>query len=328
MDRLAIVEAYRSHRGRMLIGRVEDALESPRLRKLVGKVDLIFTSPPFPLQRKKKYGNETGDRYIAWLVQLAPRLRDLLSPDGSLVIEIGNAWEKGVPAMSTLPLEALLAFKSAAGLTLCQHLICHNPARLPSPAEWVNVRRIRLKDSWTHVWWLAQTAYPRANNSQVLVPYGAAMKQLLRSRRYNAGKRPSGHVISKHGFLRDRGGAIAPSVIDMGADESRWPNSLLQFSGTAADDKYRAYCTANDLTPHPARMQSGLAGFFLEFLTRPGDLVLDPFAGSNTTGAVAEALGRRWIGIEADAEYALGSIGRFQPHTIRRQRKLQTRRRA
>ena len=55
-----------------------------------------------------------------------------------------------------------------------------------------------------------------------------------------------------------------------------------------------------------------LAGFFINFLTDPGDLVLDPFAGTNTTGCAAERLGRYWLSIEADKKYILGSIGRFR----------------
>ncbi len=65
------------------------------------------------------------------------------------------------------------------------------------------------------------------------------------------------------------------------------------------------------MKPHPARMPSGLAEFFINFLTDPGDLVLDPFAGSNTTGSVAERLGRRWLSIESVLDYARGSRGRF-----------------
>jgi site-specific DNA-methyltransferase (cytosine-N4-specific) len=136
----------------MFVGRIEDALDSAALKVLRGKVNLIFTSPPFPLVYKKRYGNETGDQYLKWLASLAPRLCELLASKGSIVIEIGNSWEPGVPVMSTLGLEALLAFKQAGKLHLCQQVICHNPARLPSPAQWVNVKRERLKDSFTHVW--------------------------------------------------------------------------------------------------------------------------------------------------------------------------------
>ena len=63
---------------------------------------------------------------------------------------------------------------------------------------------------------------------------------------------------------------------------------------------------------HPARFPAELPRFFIEFLTEPDDLVLDPFAGSNTTGAVAEQLGRRWIAVEKNRTYAEDSELRFQ----------------
>ncbi|WP_186307223.1 DNA-methyltransferase [Mesorhizobium amorphae] len=295
----------------MLIGRIEDALEHDNLRAVAGKVNLIFTSPPFPLVRKKRYGNETGEQYLKWLESLAPRLSDLLAPQGSIVIEIGNSWEPGVPVMSTLGLEALLAFKRAGNLHLCQQLICHNPARLPSPAQWVNVNRERLKDSFTHVWWMSRDHHPKADNRRVLLPYSGHMKGLLKSKKYNSGVRPSGHVISTSGFLTDHGGAIAPNVLRISEDDAALPEALLQFSGTSADFKYREYCKTHGHELHPARMQMGLAGFLIEFLTEPGDLILDPFGGSNTTGYAAESLKRRWLSVEASADYALGSRGRF-----------------
>lgn len=107
--------------------------------------------------------------------------------------------------------------------------------------------------------------------------------------------------------MTDHGGAIAPNVIRIAEDDA-----TLQFAGTSADLKYRQYCKDNDYELHPARMQMGLASFFIEFLTLPGDLVLDPFGGSNTTGYVAEMLKREWIVIETNMEYALGSKGRFE----------------
>lgn len=311
-DAPLVTEVYRTDRGRMLVGRIEDALDSPALEELVGSVNLIFTSPPFPLIRKKRYGNRTGEEYLEWLSSLAPRLTRLLAPDGSIVVEVGNAWEKGVPVMSTLPLEALLAFKYAANLNVCQQIICHNPARLPSPAQWVNVERVRLKDSYTHVWWMSAVESPKADNRRVLTPYRDDMKKLLKSKRYNAGRRPSGHVISETGFLTDHGGAISPNVVDLDEADPKLPANLMKFTGTAWDRRYRAYCKRHGLEAHPARMQMQLPAFFIQFLTEPGDLVLDPFAGSNSTGFSAENLGRRWVGIEANAQYAEGSKGRFE----------------
>jgi site-specific DNA-methyltransferase (cytosine-N4-specific) len=295
----------------MLVGRIEDVLETRAVSSLNGRASLIFTSPPFPLVRKKRYGNETGTSYIRWLEELAPRLCGLLAEDGSIVMEIGNSWEPGVPVMSTLGLEALLAFKRAGSLHLSQHVICHNPARLPSPAQWVNINRERLKDSFTHVWWMSKSEHPKADNRRVLLPYSAHMKGLLKSRSYNSGVRPSGHVISKRGFLKNHGGAIAPNVLDLDEQETSLPKSLLKFSGTSSDVKYQQYCEERDLEAHPARMQLGLASFFIQFLTKPGDIVFDPFGGSNTTGYAAEKLKRRWVSVEASEEYARGSKGRF-----------------
>ncbi len=295
----------------MLHGKIEDALRSDHLSALKGKVNLIVTSPPFPLVRKKSYGNETGEAYLKWLTSLAVPLADLLTDDGSIVIEIGNAWEPGVPVMSTLPLEALLEFKKTASLNLCQHVICHNPARLPSPAAWVNVKRIRLKDSFTHVWWLSKSKFPKADNREVLNPYSDSMKNLIRTQSYNSGRRPSGHKISEKGFLTDHGGAIGANVLEFD-NERALPESMLKFTGTKWDAKYRNYCRDHSIPAHPARMQALLAGFFIKFLTRPDDLVFDPFAGSNTTGAVAETLGRKWLGVEASLDYVQGSRGRFE----------------
>jgi hypothetical protein len=86
-------------------------------------VQLIFTSPPFPLNHKKRYGNRTGDDYLEWLADLASPLKELLTEDGSIVMELGNAWVPGQPVMSTLALRALLRFLDAGQLHLCQVVV-------------------------------------------------------------------------------------------------------------------------------------------------------------------------------------------------------------
>jgi DNA modification methylase len=208
---------------------------------------------------------------------LSVKLANLLAEDGSIIIEIGNAWVEGLPEMSTLPIEALLAFKKTSKLHLCQHVICHNPARLPSPAQWVNVKRVRLKDSFTHVWWLSKTENPKADNRRVLVSYSEAMKLLLKRKKYNHGIRPSGHKISKNGFLKNHRGAIASNVIDFESNDARLPKALLKYSATGWDAQYRNYCKSKGVKAHPARMQTELAAFFIRFLTDENDLVVDPF---------------------------------------------------
>ena len=128
--------AYGTQWGRMLRGQSDEILEDGTLTRYEGKVNLIFTSPPFPLNRKKRYGNETGQSYIDWLTKFGPLFKKMLTPDGAIVIEMGNSWEPGVPVMSTLALRALHQLQQENGLNLCQEFIWQNPARLPSPAQW------------------------------------------------------------------------------------------------------------------------------------------------------------------------------------------------
>lgn len=303
LDAAELVPAYRTGRGTAFAGSAEALKDTTTLAGARGKVQLIFTSPPFPLNRKKRYGNLQGEEYVKWLAGFAPVFRDLLRPDGSIVIELGNAWEPGSPVMSTLALEALIAFMTAGNLYLCQQFVCHNPTRLPSPTQWVNVDRIRVKDAYTHVWWMAPTPRPACDNRRVLVEYSEAMKSLLRRQKYNAGRRPSDHHIGATSFLTNNGGAI--------------PSNVLTYPNTQSiNDAYLDYCQRRKLPRHPARMNGRLAEFFIRFLTKPRNLVLDPFAGSNTTGSVAEKLRRRWFSIEPNMDYIRGSMGRFEERDL------------
>lgn len=289
--------AYSTHRGIAVEAKVEDFLTSKMAKRYRGLVQLVFTSPPFPLNRKKKYGNEIGEEYVEWLAAFAPKFIEMLKPNGSIVIEMGNAWEQGEPVMSTLALKALLKFLERGELQLCQQFVAYNRARLPSPAPWVTIERIRVKDAFTHIWWMAPTTRPKASNERVLKQYSPAMLDLLRTKKYNAGTRPSEHHISPNSFFTRHKGAI--------------PSNVIEYTNTRTNDPYQEYCRTHDMKPHPARMPVELAEFFIKMLTTSGQYVLDPFAGSNTTGAAAERLGRRWIAVELNSDYLRGSRGRF-----------------
>jgi site-specific DNA-methyltransferase (cytosine-N4-specific) len=302
------------------VGKSEELLNSPELDYLKGKVGLILTSPPFPLNSKKSYGNMQGDDYLKWFTELAPIFAEMLTNDGSIVIELGNSWEPSRPVQSLLPLQCLLNFVShpECQLRLIQEFICYNPSRLPSPAHWVTVKRIRTVDSYTRLWWIAQNDFPKADNSRVLRPYSKRMKYLLDTGRYNSGTRPSEHKIGKTSFLKDCGGSISHNLFELenmdSKREVRLPYAMnaFSFSNSNSNDFFSKTCKANGITTHPARMPMDLAAFFIEFLTDPEDTVLDPFAGSNTTGYAAARLGRKWIAVDAEEKYVEQSKIRFQ----------------
>jgi site-specific DNA-methyltransferase (cytosine-N4-specific) len=311
---------YKTDFGEYHIAKCEDILKG--LVKQGTKAQLILTSPPFPLNNKKQYGNLSGEEYLKWLSVLAPLFSSLLTENGSIVIELGNAWEKGRPVQSLLTLKSLMSFLEhpEAGLRLCQEFICYNPARLPSPAQWVTINRIRTIDSFTHVWWMSNSDYPKADNSKVLRPYSKSMTKLLEKGTYNAGKRPSEHTISKKSFLTNHNGSIVHNVLELepidGKREVRFPANALSVANTKSNDFFSLACKKNGITPHPARMPSELVSFFIEFLTDEVDLVIDPFAGSNTTGYCAEKLKRRWIGIDTELAYGEQSILRFSDPSL------------
>ena len=304
--------------GKYLIGDFKKVYNKKTIQSIKGKVQLIFTSPPFPLNQKKKYGNLNGEEYKEWFTSLAEMFSELLTDNGSIVIELGNAWEPGRPVQSLLPVESILGFLNnpKAELRLCQNFVCYNPARLPSPAQWVTVNRIRVNDSYTNIWWMAKTDYPKSDNTKILRPYSKSMKKLLKDKKYNAGLRPSEHNISETSFFNNNGGSIMPNVIEVGSfdevKERRLPHNILRIANTRSGDFFTRECKKRGIQLHPARMPIELASFFIEFLTEPGDLVLDPFAGSNTTGYCAERLGRKWVSVEKNKEYGVQSRVRFE----------------
>jgi site-specific DNA-methyltransferase (cytosine-N4-specific) len=317
---------YATDLGAMYCGPSEKVLASRPLKDLRGKAQMIFTSPPFPLNTKKRYGNKKGKEYIEWFAGFASLLKKFLTPDGSIVIEIGNAWEPGRPVMSTTVLRAFLRFLEKGHLHLCQEFIWYNSARLPSPIEWVNIERIRVKDAFTRIWWMSPIDRPKADNRRVLREYSASMKRLIETGVYNAGPRPAEHNIGAESFKTNNNGAIPPNVGGVEGLPSinrtitprdlKEATNLLKAANTVSSDSYRDFCIQRGATIHPARMPRTLVEFFIKFLTDEGDLVIDPFGGSNTTGAIAEEMGRRWASVEAEWHYATNSIGRFDPESI------------
>jgi site-specific DNA-methyltransferase (cytosine-N4-specific) len=282
---------YETELGRAYCG---DGLEVMREIESAS-VDLVMTSPPYALHFKKEYGNADQSQYVEWFLPFAREIARILTPTGSFVLNIGGSWTPGAPVRSLYVFRLLLALCDDLGYNLCQEFFWYNPAKLPVPAEWVNVRRMRVKDSVEYVFWLSQSQFPKADNSQVLQRYSADMERLIR-RGNKRTRRPSGHNIT-HKFSLDRGGSIPPTLIECGNNES--------------NSRYITESKKQGRQIHPARFPCELPRFFIEFLTDPGDLVVDPFAGSNTTGAAAEALGRRWIAVEKDPAYAGDSELRF-----------------
>lgn len=286
--------AYTTAKGAAYIGDSLDLLEGLPDDSL----NLVFTSPPFALQRKKEYGNLDQYEYIDWFLQFGEIVHRKLKEDGSFVVDFGGSYMKGVPARSLYNFRVLIRMVDELGFFLAEDFYWFNSSKLPSPIEWVNKRKIRVKDSINTVWWFGKTEWPKANVSNVLAPYSDRMKKLIEDpeKFYKPKVRPSGHSIGMS-FSKDNGGAIPPN--------------LLQIPNSESNGQYMAGCKAVGEKRHPARFPAKLPEFFIKMLTDPGDNVVDIFGGSNTTGQVAESLNRQWLSFELVPEYVAASAFRF-----------------
>ncbi|GAB4358042.1 MAG: site-specific DNA-methyltransferase [Kiloniellaceae bacterium] len=292
---------YRTNSGAAYLG---DSIEILRAMP-EGSVNLAFTSPPYALHFKKEYGNVSKADYVEWFIPFAREIRRVLADDGSFVLNIGGSWNPGSPTRSLYHYKLMIALVEELGFHLAQECYWYNPAKMPVPAEWVTVRRIRIKDSVEHVWWLSKTPHPKADNRKVLRPYSADMLRLAK-KGVKTTVRPSGHNINSSFDKITSGGSIPSNVI-----EDQLANDMLIAGNNAANDPYTKRCKETGMKIHPARFPAALPEFFIKLLTDEGDLVVDPFAGSNTAGAVSERLGRRWIAIEMIEEYLEASKFRF-----------------
>jgi site-specific DNA-methyltransferase (cytosine-N4-specific) len=264
-------------------------------------INLTITSPPFALLRQKSYGNKEQSAYVSWLCSFGKLVYSKLTPDGSFVIDLGGAYNRGNPTYSLYQFRVLIQMCDEIGFHLAQPFYWHNPSALPSPIEWVNKRKLRAKNSVNTVWWLSKTEWPKANVKNVLVPYSSRMKHLITKPedfiKKEHTERPSGHVMVKTSWAKDNGGAIPPN--------------LLQYSNSESNSQYLRYCKALSIKGHPARFPLSLPEFFIKFLTDEYDTVVDIFGGSNTTGQAAENLNRHWLTYELSKEYVAASSFRF-----------------
>ena len=322
-------------------------------------IDLVVTSPPFALQRKKAYGNKSPEEYVGWFLDFAEKVYEALAEDGSLVIDIGGGWQKGKPLRSHYHFKLLSALTDDNGLladrfgetfNLAQDFYWYNPAKLPTPAQWVTIERIRVKDAVNHVWWLSKSdAREKPDNRRVLKEYSDAQKRLI-EKGHDSQSRPSEHELSdtfdepaENGAIRpnfrnaidnsstiqssaellenlDVPGPLLEMVLEEGLTEelvqtlgaAHTEDNVLEVANTRSTTPYLEACKETDTEIHPARFPRELPKFFIQFLTELGDTVLDIFAGSNTTGQMAQQTGRKWLAFESEEAYLEGSRYRFQ----------------
>lgn len=271
----------------------------PRLDQPIA---LALTSPPYPLTTARAYGNPHEAQYVDWIcTMLEPIVKNLL-PGGSIVLNVSNdIFLSKSPARSLYRERMVLALHDRLGLHKMDEIIWHNPCRPPGPIQWSSKDRVQLNFTWEPVYWFTNDPLlVNSDNRRVLEPHSETHLKLMR----RGGETTS--RVSGDGAYRVRKGAYANPT------EGRIPRNLITMRHNCKDqDQYKAYCDKMGLPRHGAAMPLALAKKMVEFTTKPGDLVVDPFGGSFTTAKACEELGRQWVSTELMGEYVAGGASRF-----------------
>jgi DNA modification methylase len=254
-----------------------------------GSIDLVLTSPPYADQRD--YGSELlsipPDEYVKWFAPKARQIKRVLNDSGSFILNISDKVVDNYQHLYAFELVIYLCRKLS--FHLVRDYIWYNPATPPNVFSRGGYGR--TKKSHEYCFWLAKGEEWTFNLDSIRKPYGKDMLKYLNGEGKgdrNQNIRPSTHNFDCEKVWVDNGGSDPGSVIELG--------------NTSSTDVFNRLCKERGIS-HPARFPERLPEFFILAGTNEGDLVLDPFSGSGTTCVSAKRNGRRWIGIDANANY-------------------------
>ncbi len=256
-------------------------------------VNLIYVSPVYPISTAREYGGLKVPEWLDWMQHLGQLWHGLLQDDGSLMVNLGTVFTPGAPLESTYLERFVLQMVDDLGWHLAGRHHWYNPLKLPSPMPWVVLKRKRVKPAVETIYWFSKNRDPKADNRRVLRPYSERALKGYIGKQGEAMHRASGYSFGEKSWSKDNGGSIPPN--------------LIIANGVPSQDDYRRRCREAALPAHPAAFPAALPEFGIKLTTEPGDLVYDPMAGSGTTAAVAEALGRRWLTSEQALAYIEGA---------------------
>jgi DNA modification methylase len=266
-------------------------------------ITLVLTSPPYPLASARKYGNPTEPEYVDWVCKMLEPLVKNLVQGGSIALNVSNdIFMPQSPARSMYRERLVLALHDRLGLFKMDEFIWVNKSKPPGPYQYASKDRTQLNVAYEPVYWFTNDPHSvKSNNRRVLQEHTERHLALI----HQGGEQRTGNFSD--GAYSIREGSFG------NATEGRIPKNVLEFGHRcAAQLAYKKLAKSLGLPVHGAPMPLKLAKFLIEFLSEPGDLVVDPFGGSFTTADAAEQLGRHWLSTDCMLEYVIGGATRFE----------------
>jgi site-specific DNA-methyltransferase (adenine-specific) len=240
-------------------------------------VDLIVTSPPYADRRASTYGGPAPDDYVAWFLPIAEQLKRVLRPDGSFILNIKEGVRDG--ERLTYGYELVLALKKQ-GWRWVEEFPWVKANSFPG--RWPN----RFRDAWERCYHFTRNPTFTMNQADVMIPVGDWAAK--------GGKRRDERQESSTGS-------------GFGVNRANWAQR-----DTVLPDNVLRLATETTNKGHSAVFPVGLPAWFVKLLSNPGDLVLDPFCGSGTTGVASLQLGRRFIGVDLKPDHFELAVRRIQ----------------
>jgi site-specific DNA-methyltransferase (adenine-specific) len=235
-------------------------------------VDLIVTSPPYADARKKHYEGVPIDAYVEWFLERSREFQRALDPEGTFILNIKERVLAG--ERCTYVLELIQGLRRQ-GWLWTEEWIWHK--KNSHPGKWPN----RFRDGWERVLQFNLQRKFAMYQDAVRVPIGSwSHSRLTHLRAKDRTRDPSG-----------TGSGFGKNVSNWVGRELVYPDNVLHFA------------TETGNKSHAAAFPEALPTFFIKLFTQPGDTVLDPFAGSGTTGVAAVRLGRHYIGIDTERRF-------------------------
>lgn len=265
-------------------------------------ISLCLTSPPYPLAVPRAYGNPTAAHYVDWMCSLLEPIVRQLMPGGSIALNISNdIFEPRSPARSLYRERLAIALHDRLELHKMDELIWKNDSKAPGPLRYASLDRTQLNVNWEPVLWFTNNpALVRSNNRRVLQEHNERHLKLMAA---GGEQRVAAFGDGANRIRKGSYGTVTAGKI---------PRNVLSYGHKCIDQRpARDFAHRQGIAEHGAAMPLSLARFLVEFLTEPGDLIVDPFAGWFTTAKAAEITGRRWLGTEQVGEYILGGAQRF-----------------
>lgn len=255
-------------------------------------IDLIVTSPPYADQIKD-YGDVVKkfkpEEYISWFLPRAKEFYRVLKENGSFVLNINDKTD-GV-FQNIFVFKLVVELCENVGFNLVRDYIWYNPATPPNVFS--SGKMGRTKKSHEYCFWFSKSAEWTFNMDPIRKPYSDSMKKIIKGEEIDRGDRNMNTRPSRHNF------DLSHAWDNKGGSD---PGSVISISNTVSNGLLQRLCKEMNIK-HPARFPEKLVEFFILSGSNPGDIVLDPFAGSGTTGVVAQKNGRQYICIDVNEQF-------------------------